>query len=72
MTAYVDDIVRSELPLLNLDEAYEAKTVLSENIKKELTEGMNQFGLKISKALITGDALCGRCCGLQPLCRHPP
>merc|ERR1711988_932598 len=53
MQAYVDDIVRSELPLLDLDEAYEAKCTLSNNIEKELTAGMRDFGLVINRALIT-------------------
>jgi len=53
MAAYVDDVVRSELPTLTLDEAYEAKTVMADNITKVLAETMAPFGFQIIKVLIT-------------------
>merc|ERR1712070_292488 len=34
MTAFVDDVVRSELPTMTLDGAYEAKTEMADNVHK--------------------------------------
>jgi len=53
MAAYVDDVVRSELPAMLLDDAYEAKTEMADNILKILAEAMSPFGLNILKVLIT-------------------
>jgi len=52
MAAYVDDVVRSELPSMLLDDAYEAKTEMADNILKVLSEAMSPFGLDIVKVLI--------------------
>lgn len=53
MTAYVDDVVRSELPTLTLDAAYEAKTTMADEVNKSLTRAMGQFGYLITKVLVT-------------------
>jgi len=53
MSAYVDDGVRSELPTMTLDAAYEAKTEVADNVHKELSTAMHAYGYKIIKVLIT-------------------
>jgi len=42
--AYVDDCVRSQLPSLTLDEAFESKERMASEIKDTVTKSMNQFG----------------------------
>ena len=51
--AYVDDCVRSQLPSLTLDEAFESKERMAQEIKDTVTKSMNQFGLVIHQALVT-------------------
>lgn len=53
MGSYVDDIVRSEIPKLTLDEAYEQKKTLAAEIEKSLGSAMEEYGLIIHKALVT-------------------
>jgi len=53
MVAYVDDVVRSELPKLTLDGAYEAKTEMADNVLKVMTSNMGPFGIVIAKVLVT-------------------
>lgn len=53
MSAYVDDEVRSELPTMTLDEAYENKDKLAIAVAGSLQEGMRQYGVIIKKVLIT-------------------
>lgn len=53
MSAYVDDGVRSEMPTLTLDAAYEAKTEIADNVHKELSTAMHAYGYKILKVLVT-------------------
>jgi len=53
VTAYVDDVVRSELPQLALDQAYESKSKMSNEVHKTLQEAMGVYGLIIKKVLIT-------------------
>lgn len=53
MEAYVDDVVRSELPKLTLDQAYEAKTEMADNVLKVMSEAMGKYGIMITKVLVT-------------------
>jgi len=53
MSAYVDDVVRSELPTMTLDAAYEAKTEMADSVLKVMSAAMSQFGFLITKVLIT-------------------
>merc|ERR1719424_1623103 len=49
MSAFVDDEVRSELPTMSLDEAYENKDKLALAVSASLQEGMLQYGVIIKK-----------------------
>lgn len=51
--SYVSDVVRSYLPVMTLDEAFEKKDDISDAVQKKLTEAMSSFGLEIRKALVT-------------------
>eukprot|EP00617_Octactis_speculum_P021965 CAMPEP_0185768328 /NCGR_PEP_ID=MMETSP1174-20130828/49033_1 /TAXON_ID=35687 /ORGANISM="Dictyocha speculum, Strain CCMP1381" /LENGTH=290 /DNA_ID=CAMNT_0028452967 /DNA_START=10 /DNA_END=882 /DNA_ORIENTATION=+ len=53
MSAYVDDVVRSTLPTMTLDQAYGAKDQMANAIKTSLSESMAPFGYHIVKALVT-------------------
>lgn len=50
--AYVADVVRSHVPLLSLDEAFEAKDDLSVAVKERLAGEMAEWGYIIHKALV--------------------
>ena len=52
MSAYVDDEVRSELPRLTLDQAYENKDDMASNVHRTLQAAMDQYGIYIQKILI--------------------
>ena len=49
----IDDVVRSELPKLTLDEAYESKAMMVQEIKKVVQFGMGRYGFNIVSVLIT-------------------
>jgi len=49
----IDDVVRSELPKLTLDESYEAKATMVHEIKNVLQEGMARYGYEIESVHIT-------------------
>lgn len=51
--AHVDDTVRSQLPTLTLDEAFESKEKMALEIKVALAESMQPYGLLINRALVT-------------------
>jgi regulator of protease activity HflC (stomatin/prohibitin superfamily) len=51
--AYVSDVVRSQIPLMTLDEAFEKKDDVSDAVQKTLQEEMANFGFRIHKALVT-------------------
>ncbi len=53
ISSYIYDVVRAEVPKLNLDEVFERKDDLSLAIKKELGEVMDNFGYIILKAPVT-------------------
>ena len=51
--AYVEDVVRSEIPQKTLDEVYEVKTEIAQAIKSNLAHEMNHYGYFIVNALVT-------------------
>jgi len=53
ITAHVYDVMRSQLPTLDLDEVFEAKEELAVKVKGALQQTMEHFGFQILQALIT-------------------
>lgn len=53
MRAYVDSVVRSTLPELNLDEAYAAKEQMVTNILESVRKSMEPFGYNVLNVLVT-------------------
>jgi len=53
ITAHIYDVMRSELPTLELDAVFEAKEELAVAVKGALTEVMTRYGYQILNALIT-------------------
>jgi len=53
ITAHVYDVMRSELPKLDLDAAFEAKEELALTVKAALSDTMTGYGYQILQALIT-------------------
>jgi len=53
ITAHVFDVIRAELPNLELDEVFEAKETLALTVKNALSATMGQYGYQILQALIT-------------------
>lgn len=51
--SYVFDVVRSEIPKLDLDEVFVNKDTLAQAIKSNLAEAMDDFGFCIIKSLVT-------------------
>eukprot|EP00413_Alexandrium_margalefii_P004666 CAMPEP_0204514554 /NCGR_PEP_ID=MMETSP0661-20131031/2135_1 /ASSEMBLY_ACC=CAM_ASM_000606 /TAXON_ID=109239 /ORGANISM="Alexandrium margalefi, Strain AMGDE01CS-322" /LENGTH=320 /DNA_ID=CAMNT_0051519801 /DNA_START=142 /DNA_END=1104 /DNA_ORIENTATION=+ len=51
--SYVADVVRSHVPKMALDEAFENKDSISEAIQEQLGKNMADYGFKIHKALVT-------------------
>merc|ERR1712060_324517 len=51
--SYVSDVVRSSVPHMNLDEAFEKKDDISDAITKKLLVEMAAYGFQIHKALVT-------------------
>merc|ERR1712086_968633 len=51
--SYVSDVVRSQLPRMTLDEAFEKKDDISDACKDQLEKNMATFGFQIHKALVT-------------------
>jgi len=51
--SYVSDVVRSYLPVMTLDDAFEKKDDISDAVQKKLTSEMAAYGLEIRKALVT-------------------
>jgi len=51
--SYVSDVVRSQLPTMTLDEAFEKKDDISNAIQDKLTHEMSAFGFAIHKSLVT-------------------
>jgi len=53
MSAYVDDCVRGCVPQLTLDQAFESKTQLAEDIHKSISSSFSDFGVIIVRVLVT-------------------
>jgi len=53
ITAHVYDVIRAELPNLELDAVFEAKEDLALTVKNALSETMTQYGYQILQVLIT-------------------
>lgn len=53
ISSYVFDSVRSIVPKMTLDEFFEKKEEIADNIRHELQSTMSDFGYKIEKALVT-------------------
>uniref|UniRef100_A0A7S1ZQU2 Band 7 domain-containing protein n=2 Tax=Ditylum brightwellii TaxID=49249 RepID=A0A7S1ZQU2_9STRA len=53
ITAHIYDVMRSELPTLELDAVFEAKEDLALAVKNALSETMTTYGYQILQALIT-------------------
>lgn len=51
--SYIHNIVRSKIPSMILDEVYENKNDIADDIENELTKQMSGFGFTIVKALVT-------------------
>jgi len=51
--SYVSDVVRSQVPRMNLDDAFENKDMISVSIQETLTKSMHEYGFQIIKALVT-------------------
>lgn len=51
--SYVADVVRSQLPKMILDEAFEKKDEISDAITADLTRHMTAYGFTIHQALVT-------------------
>ena len=53
ITSYVYDVVRARVPVIKLDEVFEAKDEIAQTVRSELAEIMDDFGYGILKALVT-------------------
>eukprot|EP00924_Labyrinthula_sp_SR-Ha-C_P015743 snap_masked-scaffold_4-processed-gene-8.40-mRNA-1 protein AED:0.31 eAED:0.31 QI:0/-1/0/1/-1/1/1/0/290 len=53
MRAYVEDVVRTAVNKLTLDDVYRAKTAISDQVKTNLTQLMKDFGFEIVATPIT-------------------
>ncbi len=51
--SYIFDVVRSEIPKLNLDDVFVSKDTVALAVKESLEESMDDFGFMIIKTLIT-------------------
>jgi regulator of protease activity HflC (stomatin/prohibitin superfamily) len=51
--SYVSDVVRSFVPKMTLDEAFEEKDKISSAVNDALTKSMHEYGFQIIKALVT-------------------
>ena len=53
INSYLFDVVRAEVPKMELDEVFEKKDEIAKAIKKELGEAIGDFGYDIIKTLVT-------------------
>lgn len=51
--SYVFDVIRSSLPRLDIDEAFESKKHIAEAVQKQLSALMSDYGYEILAALVT-------------------
>ena len=52
--SYIADAIRSAIPSMNLDEAFEHKDDIASRVQESLAGGMERFGIIIVNTLITG------------------
>ena len=52
MDSWVFDVVRSQVPTMKLDEVFENKDAIADEVKKHLQERMEQYGWSIVRALV--------------------
>jgi len=52
--SYIADAIRSAIPQMNLDEAFEKKDDVAHRVQASLADGMRGFGIVIVNTLITG------------------
>jgi len=50
--SYVNDVIRSTLPHMDLDDAFASKSQLAENIRSQLASLMSDYGYEIKEALL--------------------
>lgn len=53
MRAYVFDVIRSTLPNMTLDEAFESKDDMARAVKDQLEKVMDSYGYSILQSLVT-------------------
>jgi regulator of protease activity HflC (stomatin/prohibitin superfamily) len=53
ITSHIYDVMRSQMPTLDLDAIFEAKEELAQAVKQALSGTMDKFGFQILQALIT-------------------
>ncbi len=53
ISSYIFDVVRSEVPKLELDDVFLRKEDIANAVREELSEHMDKYGYKIVKTLIT-------------------
>ena len=53
ISAFIFDVVRAQVPHLDLDEVFSKKDSISNAIKEELHESMSEYGYNIIKTLVT-------------------
>jgi regulator of protease activity HflC (stomatin/prohibitin superfamily) len=53
LESYIFDVVRSQVPKLQLDDVFAKKDDIALAVKKELGDAMDDFGFKIIQALVT-------------------
>ena len=53
MEAYVDHIVRGEIPRMDLDDVYSAKAELADTIRKGITDELSEFGILVRHCFLT-------------------
>jgi regulator of protease activity HflC (stomatin/prohibitin superfamily) len=53
ITSYVLDVVRAQVPKMNLDEVFEKKDEVGSSVKAELDASMKIYGFEIPTALVT-------------------
>lgn len=53
ITSFVFDLVRAQVPAMDLDDVFSRKDDIADAVKKELENPMSDFGYEIIKALVT-------------------
>ncbi len=51
--SYVFDVVRAKVPQINLDDVFEKKDDIADEVKNQLKQDMDDYGYGIQKALVT-------------------